>query len=123
MGFKVTLKPHMPQACGILPASVSQVLVTGVGCHMWLAFAYIFFLFVCFIFLGFFPFYFLPFIFISSVLAISLLIKHNFLYSNKKKLKPKYSYSNASKLIDKTAFLKFSFIHTFKVNHKVTPEK
>lgn len=72
---------------------------------------------------GFFPFYFLPFIFISSVLAISLLIKHNFLYSNKKKLKPKYSYSNASKLIDKTAFLKFSFIHTFKVNHKVTPEK
>lgn len=81
------------------------------------------FFFVCFIFLGFFPFYFLPFIFISSVLAISLLIKHNFLYSNKKKLKPKYSYSNASKLIDKTAFLKFSFIHTFKVNHKVTPEK
>lgn len=122
MGFKVTLKPHMPQACRILPASVSQALVTGVGHHKWLAFTYIFFC-CCFIFLGFFfLFYFLPFIFISSVLAISLLIKHNFLYSNKK-LKPKYSYSNASKLIDKTAFLKFSFIHTFKVNHKVTPEK
>lgn len=54
MGFKVTLKPHMPQACSILPASFSQVLVIGVGHHMWLAFAYIFF--VCFIFLVFFSF-------------------------------------------------------------------
>lgn len=101
--------------------------LSSAGHRRWLShvacFRLHFFLFVCFIFLGFFPFYFLPFIFISSVLAISLLIKHNFLYSNKKKLKPKYSYSNASKLIDKTAFLKFSFIHTFKVNHKVTPEK
>lgn len=80
-------------------------------------------LFFCFHFLRFFLFYFLPFIFISSVLVISLFIKRNFLYSNKNKLKAKYSYSKASKLIDKTAFLKFSFIHTFKVNHKVTPEK
>lgn len=78
-------------------------------------------LFFCFIFLGFFLFYFLPFIFISSVLAVSLLIKRNFLHSNKNKFKPKYSYSKASNT--QTAFLKFSFIHTFKVNHKVTPEK
>lgn len=86
MGFTVTLKPHMPQACSIPPASVSQGLVTGVGHRMWFAFTYTFFfgfIVLCFSF-----FYFLPFIFISSVLAISLLIKRNFLYSNKNKLKP-----------------------------------
>lgn len=88
MGFKVTLKPQMPQVCSPPPASASQALTTGARHHIWLTFTYIFV--YCFIFLVF-SSYVLPFIFISSVFATSLLIKHNFPHSNKNKPNRKYS--------------------------------